>query len=159
VEAVLNAPSLGGMGTTLTLALLRAGGSLELAHTGASRAYRLRGGELTQLTRDHTLVADLIAEGRLDPAEVRIHPQRNLLTRVIGMAKQVEVDESSTSTQPGDRLLLCSDGLSGMIEDADIARMLGSGDDAVLTVWALIEAANEAGGEDNITVIVVDITE
>ena len=130
-----------------------------IGHIGDSRAYRLRGGELTQLTRDHTLVADLVAEGRLEPADVRRHPQRNLLTRVIGMAKEVEVDEASTPAEPGDRFLLCSDGLTNMVDDAGIAELLGRDGEVVQSVWALIEAANEAGGEDNITVIVVDVTE
>lgn len=155
VEAIVADPSLGGMGTTLTLISLSADGDLDLAHIGDSRAYRLRGGVLEQLTSDHTLVAELVAEGRLDPKEVRAHPQRNLITRVIGMGKKVDPDQLSDRALDGDRLLLCSDGLSSMLEDSKMAELLGASmpEEAV---WSLIEAANNAGGEDNITVIVVD---
>jgi protein phosphatase len=156
VEAVIADPALAGMGTTLTLVRLEPDGTLDLAHIGDSRAYRLREGTMERLTRDHTLVADLVAEGRLDPRQVSDHPQRNLLTRVIGMGRTIEVDELAGSAQPGDRLLLCSDGLTSMINDSQIAYILGEGQPEE-AVWALIEAANAAGGEDNITVIVVDV--
>jgi protein phosphatase len=155
VEAVVADPSLAGMGTTLTLVALSAEGELDLAHIGDSRAYRLREGELEQITSDHTLVAELVAEGRLDPKEVRAHPQRNLLTRVIGMGKKIEIDQMTDRALSGDRLLLCSDGLTAMVDDPEIAQLL-SRDTPEEAVWALIEAANNAGGEDNITVVVVD---
>jgi protein phosphatase len=157
VEAVLADPSLAGMGTTLTLISLGADGEIDLGHIGDSRAYRLRGRTLEQLTHDHTLVADLVAEGRLDPAAVSGHPHRNLITRVIGMGKSIEVDEVSERALPGDRLLLCSDGLTSMVGDAQIAKLLKAGG-AEEAVWALIEAANNAGGEDNITVVVIAVT-
>ena len=157
VEAVVADPSLAGMGTTLTLADLGEDGTIDLAHIGDSRAYLLRDGNLSQLTNDHTLVAELVAEGRLDPAEVRAHPQRNLITRVIGMGKAIEVDRIPAEANDGDRYLLCSDGLTSMLDDDEIAELMASGQ-PVETVWALIEAANNAGGEDNITVIVVDAT-
>ena len=156
VEAVIADPALAGMGTTLTLVRLEPDGALDLAHIGDSRAYRLREGTMERLTRDHTLVADLVAEGRLDPRQVSDHPQRNLLTRVIGMGRTIEVDELAGSALPGDRLLLCSDGLTSMIKDSRIATILGEGQPEE-AVWTLIEAANAAGGEDNITVIVVDV--
>jgi len=155
VEAVVADPSLAGMGTTLTLASFGADGAVDLAHIGDSRAYLWRDGKLTQLTKDHTLVAELVAEGRLDPAEVRAHPQRNLITRVIGMGKAIDVDHVGLETLDGDRYLLCSDGLTSMLDDDEIAaKMTG---EPVEAVWALVEAANNAGGEDNITVIVVDV--
>ncbi|MDH3730298.1 MAG: protein phosphatase 2C domain-containing protein [Acidimicrobiia bacterium] len=157
VEAVVADPSLAGMGTTLTLVVLGADGELDLAHIGDSRAYQLRAGDLLQITSDHTLVAELVAEGRLDPKEVRAHPQRNLLTRVIGMGKQIEVEEFSDSAHDGDRLLLCSDGLSAMVDDPEIAELLAAATPEE-AVWTLVEAANRAGGEDNVTVIVVDVT-
>jgi protein phosphatase len=154
VEAIIADPTLAGMGTTLTLISFGADGEIDLAHIGDSRAYRLRGRKLEQLTHDHTLVADLVAEGRLDPGAVEGHPQRNLLTRVIGMGKSIAVDEIADTALPGDRLLLCSDGLTNMLTEAQIVKLLRSGD-AEEAVWALIEAANDAGGEDNITVVVV----
>jgi protein phosphatase len=157
VEAVIGDPALAGMGTTLTLIRLSGDGGFDLGHIGDSRAYRLRNGTLEQLTRDHTLVADLVADGRLDPAQVAVHPQRNLLTRVIGMGRTIEVDEITDRAESGDRVLLCSDGLTSMVSDAKIAAILGSGQPEE-AVWALIEAANAAGGEDNITVIVVDVS-
>lgn len=157
VEAVVADPSLAGMGTTLTLISLGAEGEIDLAHIGDSRAYRLRGRKLEQLTHDHTLVADLVAEGRLDPGAVKAHPQRNLLTRVIGMGKSIQVDEIVGSVLPGDRLLLCSDGLTSMVSDSQITKLLKTGETEE-AIWALIEAANNAGGEDNITVVVVDVT-
>ncbi len=156
VEAVISDPALAGMGTTLTLASLTGGNTAEIAHIGDSRAYLLRERGLRQLTQDHTLVAELVADGKLDPAEVRAHPQRNLLTKVIGMARTVDIDELSVEVEAGDRLLLCSDGLTSMIEDPEVAEILAQGAPEE-AVWNLIEAANRAGGEDNVTVIVVDI--
>ncbi len=157
VEAIVENPDLAGMGTTLTLGIFAESGQLELAHVGDSRAYLYRGGEFQQLTTDHTYVAQLVAQGRLTPTEAEHHPQRNLLTRVVGMAKTLAVDTLTKELMPGDRILLCSDGLTGMLTDSEIAAFLSEGEPPEETVWTLIEAANNAGGEDNVTVALVDV--
>jgi serine/threonine protein phosphatase PrpC len=147
-----------GMGTTLTLAILWPDGRLEIGHVGDSRAYLLRNGRLTQLTIDHTFVRELIAQGRLNPEEAETHPRRHMLTRTVGM-KDVRVDSLDIHLMAGDRVLLCSDGLTGMVSDVRIERILGSTPVATDAVWSLVEAANAAGGQDNTTVAVVDVTE
>ena len=149
-------PELRGMGTTCTLVLLD-GEELHIAHVGDSRAYLLRGGELTQVTEDHTLVNRMVKEGRLKPEEADRHPQRSIITRALGVDAEVEVDELTLGVEEGDRFLLCSDGLTSMIDFTtlgDTLRTQPSGQDAV---DRLIDLANEAGGEDNITVVLVDI--
>lgn len=156
-DAVAGDPELFGMGTTLTLGIFRDDGVLELGHVGDSRAYLLRDGELGQVTRDHTLVADLVAQGKLTPEEAEHHPRRHLLTRAIGMAG-IEPDGYEVELRDGDRVLLCSDGLTTMVDDAAVARLLGEGSDVAEAAWSLIEAANKAGGADNITVAVVDVS-
>lgn len=156
IDAILNQPSLAGMGTTMTLMELDPIGRATIAHVGDSRAYRLRDGELEQLTRDHTYVAMQIAAGAMTEAEAARHPQRGVLTRALGLGRDVEVDISRERLRVGDRLLLCSDGLNSMIDDDTIAELLGTGS-ANEAVWALIEAANQAGGHDNISVLVVEI--
>jgi PPM family protein phosphatase len=148
-------PELAGMGTTLT-ALLLEGGRAHLAHVGDSRAYLLRGDELVQLTADHTLVQALLDEGRISPEQVGTHPHRSVITRAIGVADDVEVDGRTLMVTPGDRLLVCSDGLTGVVDDATIARLLAAGtpQDAV---DALAEAADDGGAPDNVTVLVVAV--
>lgn len=156
VEGVIEEPALAGMGTTLTLGAFEEDGSLNLGHVGDSRAYLLRRGELRQLTSDHTLVAELVADGRISPEDVRGHPQRNLLTRSLGMAQSIEVDVMTESLELGDRVVLCSDGLTSMVGDDDIAAIAVEGVPEE-TVWNLVEAANGAGGYDNVTVVVVEL--
>jgi len=150
--------SVAGMGTTLTAALLE-GERVRLAHVGDSRAYLLREGELRRLTEDHTLVHRMVLEGELTEAEAEVHPHRNILTRVLGVAPDVEVDELWLDPRPGDRLLLCSDGLTGMVPDERVAEILRAERDPHRAVERLIREANEAGGVDNITVIVIDLVE
>jgi PPM family protein phosphatase len=150
-------PELAGMGTTLTLASLQPDGTLRLAHVGDSRAYILRDGDLRQLTTDHSLVAEYLAAGRIDPDEAATHPQRSVITRALGIETDLEVDLVEERLKPGDRLLLCSDGLNSMLGDEEILRLLGLATPAEETTWALVEAANRAGGEDNISVVVVDV--
>ncbi len=150
--------ALAGMGTTLTLAIFSADGRLEIGHVGDSRAYLWRNERLTQLTIDHTLVHELIAQGRLAPEEAETHPRRHMLTRTVGMG-DVLVDTLEIHLMPGDRVLLCSDGLTGMVSDERIARILEHTAAAADAVWSLVEAANAAGGLDNTTVAVVDVTE
>lgn len=157
-EEVAREPGLEGMGTTMTLVSLEEGGSARLAHVGDSRAYLLRSGELRQLTEDHTVAAEYVAQGQISPDDAAAHPQRHMLTRTLGLTPGIQVDEVSIDLESGDRLLLCSDGLTEMIPDGRIAEILGEGspDEAV---WELVESANEEGGVDNITVIVVEVVE
>jgi PPM family protein phosphatase len=151
-------PALAGMGTTLT-AFLADGDTLRLAHVGDSRAYLLRDGELQRVTTDHTVVEGLVEKGELTPQEASIHPQRSILTRAIGVDGEVQVDQASIQPRPGDRLLLCSDGLTGMVDEADIQRILEENTDPQAAADALVDAANEAGGQDNITAVVIDVAE
>lgn len=147
-----------GMGTTLTLAIFWPDGRLEIGHVGDSRAYLLRNDRLTQLTIDHTFVRELIAQGRLAPEEAATHPRRHMLTRTIGM-QDVRVDSLDIHLLPGDRVVLCSDGLTGMVSDTRVTRILSNTPAPTDSVWSLVEAANAAGGLDNTTVAVVDVAE
>ena len=155
VGTALDRPRLAGMGTTMTLAVFSAG-AVEIGHIGDSRAYLLRDGALAQLTRDHSLMADMIASGELTPEQAAVHPFRSVITRAVGMESSVVVDRVAHDLLPGDRVLLCSDGLTTMLADADIAALLARGE-APAAAAALIEAANRAGGYDNISVVVVDL--
>ena len=146
-----------GMGTTVTAAVLDAG-RLVLVHVGDSRAYRLRDGQLQQLTHDHTYVQQLVDDGRLRPEETSTHPQRSVITRALDGREDLEIDVVVERAHPGDRYLLCSDGLSGVVSDDTIARTLADGaPDAV--VDQLVALALRAGGPDNITCIVADVTD
>jgi protein phosphatase len=146
------------MGTTCTLLYLD-DATAHIAHVGDSRAYRLRDGALEQLTEDHTLVARMVREGKLAPEEAEHHPQRSIITRALGVDSDVSVDLLAVELRPGDRLLLCSDGLSSMLEESSIVDVLGSEQDAQGAADALVDRANEAGGEDNVTVLIIDIGE
>jgi PPM family protein phosphatase len=157
VHALATAQSqLAGMGTTVTAVHLDDAGVAEFAHVGDSRAYLLRDGKLRQLTRDHTVVAEWLASGAIDEETAKSHPRRGMLTRSVGVAPTVSVDRFSEPLRVGDRLLLCSDGLNGMIPDSLIASLLRSAP-AEEAAWSLVEAANTAGGHDNITVLIVDV--
>ena len=156
LDAVLSDPSHAGMGTTMTLGVFDAEGTLHLGHVGDSRAYLLRKGELSRLTTDHTYVMELVEKGHLTPEEALTHPRRNLITRVVGM-ENVTADESKVSLSPGDRILLCSDGLTDMLNDEEIGRILLAEHSGPGAAWALVEAANAAGGIDNTTVAIVDV--
>jgi serine/threonine protein phosphatase PrpC len=147
-----------GMGTTLTAAEL-VDGRARLAHVGDSRAYLFRDGELTRLTEDHTLVQQMVRAGELTSAQAEVHPHRNILTRVVGVDPGVEVDELEIELRPGDRLLLCTDGLTNMLPDARIAQVLGEEDEPRAAAERLVAEANQAGGIDNITVVLVDLVE
>lgn len=155
-DAVAEDASLAGMGTTLTLGVFDADGALRMAHVGDSRAYLLRNGELRQITDDHTLVAELVAGGVLTPEQARTHPRRHMVTQSIGMP-DVRIDTIEEQLEPGDRVLLCSDGLTIMVEDAAVAEILGGAESPSEAAWNLITAANTAGGHDNTTVAVVDV--
>lgn len=145
-------PSMQGMGTTLTAALL-GDDELTLAHVGDSRAYRLRDGELTRLTTDHSLVGEMVRRGAITEAEAEVHPQRSILTRALGPEREIEVDTLTHGVRDGDVYLLCSDGLTGMVDDAQIAEVAGSGEPMRAVAEELIARANAAGGVDNITVV------
>jgi PPM family protein phosphatase len=149
---------LNGMGTTL-VALLEDGDAVHLANVGDSRAYLLRQGELTQVTVDHTLVQELIDEGRLSPEDAERHPQRSMITRALGVDHEVEIDLFTYKLQLGDRLLLCTDGLSGVLEPPKIRNVLLRVRDSQKAADRLVAMANEGGGPDNITVIVIDTEE
>lgn len=146
-----------GMGTTITVALVE-GGAVRIGHVGDSRAYLLRDGELAQLTEDHSLVAELVRSGRLSPEEAESHPQRSVITRVLGADPDVVVDTFSIETRPGDLFLLCSDGLTSMVDDGGIrAAADANRSDLNAVAAALVAAANRNGGEDNITVVCFEI--
>jgi PPM family protein phosphatase len=147
-------PAYRGMGTTLTAAIVE-GRRVHLAHVGDSRAYLLRGDRFSQLTDDHTLVQHLVDEGQITPEEAATHPQRSIITRAIGVSRDIEVDTMSLELDPGDQLLLCSDGLTGVISDAAIAAELSKGDDADEVLARLVDAANRGGGPDNITAVLL----
>jgi protein phosphatase len=141
-----------GMGTTLTAALV-AGREVAVGHVGDSRLYRLRDGTLERLTEDHSLVEELVRQGRLTPEEAETHPQRSIITRALGPEAEVEVETFTHTGRDGDVYLICSDGLSGMVSEDDMAAILkesASLDDAA---GRLVETANRNGGKDNITVV------
>ena len=145
-----------GMATTCTAALVR-GRVARIAHVGDSRAYLFREGRLTQVTDDHSVVAQLVREGYLTPQEAAVHPRRNVIMRALGSIEDVEIDTAEAILDAGDRLLLCSDGLTNCLDDAAIASLLRDGRDARSTAQRLVERANAAGGPDNITVVIVDV--
>ena len=155
---VFKDPRLAGMGTTLTIAELSPDGEVTLAHVGDSRAYSWHAGRFNQVTTDHTFVQEEVDAGRLTPEQARHHPERSVLTRALGFEPGLVVDVGRLKVSVGDRLLLCSDGLTSMVTDDRIARILESGAPSEM-VWALIEAANRSGGLDNVSVIVVAIAE
>ncbi|MET9731845.1 Stp1/IreP family PP2C-type Ser/Thr phosphatase [Streptomyces sp. NPDC006458] len=149
-------PQLEGMGTTLT-ALLWTGQRLGLVHVGDSRAYLLRDGVLTQITQDHTWVQRLVDEGRITEEEATTHPQRSLLMRALGSGDHVEPDLSIREVRAGDRYLICSDGLSGVVSHQTLEDTLASYQGPQETVHELIQLALRGGGPDNITVIIADV--
>jgi PPM family protein phosphatase len=146
---------LNGMGTTL-VALLEDGDMVHVANVGDSRGYLLRQGELSQVTVDHSLVQELVDDGRLSPEDAERHPQRSVITRALGIDPEVEFDLFTYKLQVGDRLLLCSDGLSDVVEPAQIRNVLLRVRNSQQAARKLVTVANEQGGPDNITVIVVD---
>ncbi len=145
-----------GMGTTLTAAALLDDHRVLLGHVGDSRAYLMRDGAVTRITEDHSLVEQLVREGRLSPEEASSHPQKAIITRALGIDPEVEVDTYPVDLRPGDRLLLCSDGLTNMVADTAIAGILSRQPDPQQAAEQLVDMANDAGGDDNITVVVID---
>jgi PPM family protein phosphatase len=147
-----------GMGTTVTAALVE-GEQVAIGHVGDSRAYRIRNGELEQLTQDHSLVADLMRSGRLSPEEADVHPQRSVITRALGTDPEVDVDTVVLDARPGDMFLLCSDGLTTMLGDDEILSVVRETESLDQAVKALVKSANRRGGEDNVTVILFTVEE
>jgi len=150
-EAAERDAKLHGMGTTGVALLAAPSGRCWVAHVGDSRAYRLRGERLEALTEDHSFVAELQRRGLIDAAEAAVHPRRHQVLRSLGIEPEVEVELRALEVEPGDCVLLCSDGLSGVVDEAEIAERLASQDPAE-AARSLVELANERGGPDNITV-------
>ncbi len=158
-ETVFEHNELTGMGTTVS-AVIRVGDQLGVAHIGDSRIYRFRDGELKQITTDHTFVQRLVESGRITPEEAAVHPRRAVLMRVLGdVDASPEIDSGVVDTQPGDRWLLCSDGLSGYVSDDKIAQILGTIRTAQGAADRLVKESLDNGAPDNVTVVLVDIDE
>jgi serine/threonine protein phosphatase PrpC len=157
-RAIFNAansnPQYAGMGTTLVVAVMR-DARLLMGHIGDSRAYRWRAGGLEQITRDHSLLQEQIDAGLITPEQAAVSNHKNLVTRAVGVEDTVLLETHVHQIQPDDWLLLCSDGLSDMIDDEDIAAVLRAHDSLPAAAQALVDAANEAGGRDNISVVLV----
>lgn len=156
IKAALEGKGKEGMGTTMTAAVIE-GDSLAIAQVGDSRAYLLHNGRIQQITRDHSLMADMIESGQITPAEARVHPNRSLITRALGNDPNMFADQYEIKIEEGDRILLCSDGLTGMLTDDLLEGFLNEVQNPQECADKLIEQANAHGGVDNITVIVVDI--
>lgn len=151
--------SASGMGTTMTVALVE-GDQVTIGHVGDSRAYRLRENALEQLTEDHSLVAELVRSGKLSPEEAETHPQRSMITRVLGPDPDVDADTFTVEAQPGDVFLLCSDGLTTMVEENHIVEVVNRHrGDLERAAKQLIADANRSGGDDNVTVVFFEIVE
>ena len=160
-ERSLADPATAGMGTTVTAALVDAAeGTVTIGHVGDSRAYLLRGDSFQQLSTDHSLVAELVQSGVLTPEEAERHPQRSAITRALGTDPAVEVEVQTVPGEVGDLFLLCSDGLSVMLGDDEIAAAIeGAERDPQAAGEALVAAANAHGGEDNITVVLFELVD
>jgi protein phosphatase len=154
-QAADNREELTGMGTTVVTALV-SGDNMTVGSAGDSRCYLVRGGELKQLTRDDSWVSAALGEGILNSDDVERHPLRNVITKAVGARDAIDLDVLEHSLQPGDLVMLCSDGLHGMVSDQEIAKILKSSPDSLEETSArLVDAANEAGGRDNVTVVLL----
>ena len=159
LERVANDPSLAGLGTTV-IAILRSGDRLAMIHIGDSRAYLLRDATLLQVTTDHSFVQYLVDSGRLSPEEAEHHPQRSVLLRVLGDTESdVVLDEWNHEARVGDRWLLCSDGLSGVVSAETIEQVLNTVDDVAACADMLVQLALRGGGPDNVTCVVADVVD
>ncbi|KQN41158.1 PP2C family serine/threonine-protein phosphatase [Frigoribacterium sp. Leaf44] len=158
-ETVFEHQELTGMGTTVS-AMLRVGDSMAIAHIGDSRIYLFREGELSQITADHTFVQRLVDSGRITPEEAAVHPRRSVLMRVLGDVDAApEIDTATLGTQPGDRWLICSDGLSSYLAEERIKKAMAMGLDAEQTARRLVKETLDHGAPDNVTVVIVDVDE
>ena len=159
-ERAASDASVSGMGTTMTVAMVSDDGKVTIGHVGDSRAYRLRHDRLEQLTDDHSLVAELVRRGELTPEEAAVHPQRSVITRALGTDADVDVDVFTFDAEDGDVYLLCSDGLSTMVDTGTIEQILRSNRRSLdAATHALIKAANDRGGDDNITAILFAVAD
>ncbi len=147
-------PELSGMGTTVVL-LKMDKNIAYIAHVGDSRAYYISKGKIVQLTKDHSIVQTLIESGTITKKQAKNHPQKNLITRAVGTEPYVEIDVNRVICTKGDHILLCTDGLSSLVDDRDILRIISENPEAAVN--ELVEAANEAGGRDNITAVLINL--
>jgi protein phosphatase len=159
LERAAGDEDLTGMGTTLTAMVVAGSRQLLIGHVGDSRAYLVHDGELRRVTDDHSLVEELVREGRLTPEQAESHPQRHVVTRALGVDFQVDVDLYTIEVSAGDRVIICSDGLTTMVRERDVERLARSEPDPQRAAELLVDAANRAGGEDNTSVVVVDVVE
>jgi protein phosphatase len=158
IEAAAEGRGRQGMGSTLTAAIVE-GLTIAVAHVGDSRAYLYGSEGLRRITEDHSVVADMVRQGTLTEEESRVHPNRSVITRALGSDPNMPADSFEVRAEPGELLLLCSDGLTGVLDDARIGSVLSSTSDLDTAVGRLVSAALEAGGPDNITVILVKLSE
>jgi protein phosphatase len=147
--------TLKGMGTTVVALLIREDGRCHVAHAGDSRLYRIRNDRIEAMTEDHSVVALMVREGMIGPEEARDHPKKNQIMRALGVSDEIEVDVAPVEIESGDAYLLCTDGLHGMLPDDDLRRIAGSAPDPETAVAWMVDAANQAGGTDNITAMLV----
>ncbi len=156
VERATNNPELHGMGTTMTLAFVRSNRAI-ITHVGDSRAYLIDGHSqhITQITADHSFVEALVAAGHLTHEQAEEHPMRNVLYRALGQSEEVDVDVYEAHLRPGDRIVMCSDGLTRHVKPNEIASMVLEADDPDVSAQAMIDLANARGGEDNVSVIII----
>lgn len=145
------------MGTTIVCALVHLQ-TVTIAHIGDSRCYLLREGALTQLTDDHSLVNELVKTGEISKADAEYHPRKNVLTKALGTDKRVQIDARTFEVDPGDQILLCSDGLSNKVEEENLIHILTQTTAPEEKVTELIQTANDNGGEDNITAVLLEIS-
>lgn len=155
LQAARREPEKAGMGTTLVAASC-VGHQLYTANVGDSRLYLINQETITQITRDHSLVGEMVRSGRIAESEAKIHPDKNVITRAVGVFEEVAVDFFETQIEEGDMILMCSDGLTNEVSDADIKRIVLGQRDIVERAEKLIEAANKNGGHDNITVVLIE---
>jgi len=159
-QRALDDEAASGMGTTMTVALFHEDGAVAIGHVGDSRAYLLRDGGLEQITDDHSLVAELVRRGELSPEEAEVHPQRSVITRALGTDPDVDVDTFTLQARDGDLFLLCSDGLTTMVDVETITEIVAKHrHDLHAAARALIKEANDRGGDDNITTVLFDVAE
>lgn len=155
-RAAADDPDLTGMGTTATAALLESG-ILYLVHVGDSRAYLIRGGRIIQVTEDHSVVAEMVRRGTLSADAAENHPARHVITRALGVDAEVQIDALRVDLEPGDVVLLCTDGLSGPVDDGEILAAVEEATALQDAAEALVRMANEAGGPDNVTVVLARV--
>ncbi|HEY9722202.1 MAG TPA: Stp1/IreP family PP2C-type Ser/Thr phosphatase [Oscillatoriaceae cyanobacterium] len=154
INASMENASMRGMGTTATVIVLKAN-QMYVGHVGDSRAYLIRNRRIDQITEDHSIVAQLVRARAITPQEAARHPYRNVITRCLGMQVDVEADTQQRELKPGDRLLICSDGLSGLVSDDEMLQYVLSSDEPQKTCHDLVNLALERGGSDNITVVLI----